>query len=50
MEDVKHLLARYLADKVTKEMDKLWEERGLTNETMEQWAEECYSETAPASS
>jgi hypothetical protein len=37
LREVKYLLARYFADKATQEMDKIWEEKGLTNETMDTW-------------
>ena len=35
--EVKRLLANYFADKATDEMDKLWEEKGWTDETMDEW-------------
>ncbi len=35
--EVKSPLAKYFADKATREMDKIWEEKGLTNETMDTW-------------
>jgi len=38
--EVKDLLAKYFADKATREMDKLWKEKGLTNETMDSWLNE----------
>jgi hypothetical protein len=38
--EVKDLLAKYFADKATREMDKLWEEKGLTDETMDSWLNE----------
>jgi hypothetical protein len=38
--DIKNLIARYYADKASDEMDRLWEERGYTDETMQQWAKE----------
>jgi hypothetical protein len=38
--EVKSLLAKYFADKATWEMDKIWEEKGLTNETMDTWLNE----------
>ena len=38
--EVKGLLAKYFADKATQEMDKVWQERGLTNETMNSWLKE----------
>jgi hypothetical protein len=38
--EVKSLLARYFAEKATAETDKVWEEKGLTNETMDAWLNE----------
>jgi hypothetical protein len=38
--DIKNLIARYYAEKASDEMDRIWEQRGYTNETMEQWAKE----------
>ena len=38
--EVKDLLAKYFADKATQEMDKIWEEKKLTNETMDSWLKE----------
>jgi hypothetical protein len=38
--EVKDLLSRYFADKATNEMDKVWEEKGLSNETMDSWLNE----------
>lgn len=35
--EIKQLIANYFANKATEEMDKLWEEQGWTNETMEEW-------------
>lgn len=35
--EVKSLLAKYFADKATREMDKIWEEKELTDETMDTW-------------
>ena len=35
--EIRDLLARYFADKASDEMDRLWNERGWTNETMDQW-------------
>jgi hypothetical protein len=35
--EIKQLLARYFAQKATEEADRLWEERGWTNETMNEW-------------
>lgn len=38
--EIRQLLAKYFAQKVDEEMDKLWEERGWTEETMHEWANE----------
>lgn len=38
--EIRDLLAKYFADKATEEMDKLWEEKGWTDETMEEWSKE----------
>lgn len=35
--EIKNLLAKYFAEKATSEADRLWDERGWTNETMEDW-------------
>lgn len=35
--DIRRLIAKYFADKASDEMDKLWEEQGWTNETMDEW-------------
>lgn len=35
--DIRRLIAKYFADKAADEMDRLWEERGWTKETMEEW-------------
>ncbi len=38
--EIKNILAKYFAKSATDEMDKLWDENGWTNETMEEWANE----------
>lgn len=38
--EVKDLLAKYFAENATKEMDKIWEEKNLSNETMDTWLNE----------
>jgi hypothetical protein len=38
--EIKNLLARYYADKASDEMDRLWEERGYTDQTMQEWTKE----------
>lgn len=35
--EIKKLLAKYFAEKATAEADRLWDERGWTNETMKEW-------------
>ena len=35
--EIKQLLVRYFADKATEEADKLWDEKGWTNDTMREW-------------
>lgn len=37
--EVKRLLAHYFAHKASDEMDRLWEEKGWTNETMDELLE-----------
>jgi hypothetical protein len=38
--EIKNILSAYFAEKATNEMDKLWSERGWTQETMKQWLNE----------
>jgi hypothetical protein len=38
--DIKRLLARYFAQKITNDLDILWQEKNWTNETIEQWKHE----------
>ena len=38
--EVKDLLSNYFADKATNEMDQLWEEKGLSDVTMDSWLNE----------
>jgi hypothetical protein len=38
--EIKDILAHYFDERATKEMDKLWLEKGWTNETMEHWSKE----------
>jgi hypothetical protein len=38
--EIKDLLSNYFADKATKEMDRLWEANGWSNETMKKWSKE----------
>ena len=37
---IKRYLASYFAGKAIKEADKIWEEKGYTNETMNRWLNE----------
>ncbi len=38
--EIKRMLVAFFAKKVNDEMDKLWDERGWTNETMDEWLNE----------
>jgi hypothetical protein len=38
--EIKNILSAYFAEKATKEMDRLWDEKGWTQETMQQWLNE----------
>lgn len=38
--EIKKLLSNYLLEKARDEMDKLWDERDWTQETMREWAHE----------
>jgi hypothetical protein len=40
LKDIRDLLSNYFAEKATREMDRLWDERGWTNETMDEWLKE----------
>jgi hypothetical protein len=35
--DIKALLARYFADRLTRRVDQIWQDKGLTEADMEQW-------------
>lgn len=37
LKDMRHLIALYYAEKLTARVDKIWDERGWTNETMEEF-------------
>lgn len=37
---IKHYLARYFAFKAIGDADKVWDEKGYTDETMDQWLNE----------
>lgn len=38
--EIKNILAKYFAKSATEEMDKLWDENGWDNNTMNEWANE----------
>ena len=38
--EIKQMLAKYFADKATNAMDKLWDEKGLTEQDMVNWTNE----------
>ena len=40
LQEIKQLLAQYFARKAISEADRIWDERGLTNETMDAWLNE----------
>lgn len=40
LREVKDILAKYFADKAVHEADRIWKERGLTNDTMDEWLNE----------
>lgn len=40
--EIKNILSKYFAEKATEEMDKLWEENGWSDETMEKWSNEHF--------
>ena len=40
LREVKSVLAKYFADKATEEMDKVWEEKNLTEQDMINWTNE----------
>lgn len=38
--EIRRMLSRYFAQKVTDEMSQLWEEKGWSDETIEEWKNE----------
>jgi hypothetical protein len=38
--EIKNMLAKYFADTATAEMDKLWDEKGWSDKTMNDWTNE----------
>lgn len=37
---IKRILAAYFANKLTAEADRIWEEKGLTDDDMDKWLKE----------
>ena len=44
LRDIKRMLAKYFMEKAMDEADKIWDERGYTNELMEEWRQTKRSE------
>jgi hypothetical protein len=40
LREIKMILAKYFADKATDAMDEVWDEKGLTEQTMIDWTNE----------
>ncbi|MBK8563390.1 MAG: hypothetical protein IPN76_08580 [Saprospiraceae bacterium] len=40
LKDIRKMLAEYYGKKADEEMDRLWEENGWTQDTMEEWLKE----------
>ena len=40
LREIKTILAKYFADKATAAMDEVWDEKGLTEQTMIDWTNE----------
>ena len=40
LREIKAILAKYFADKATDAMDQVWDEKGLTEQTMIDWTNE----------
>lgn len=38
--NIKKMLAKYFAEKAIKEADAIWDEKGYTNDTMQEWLTE----------
>ena len=38
--EIKNMLAKYFSESATEEMDKLWDEKGWDDDTMNNWANE----------
>ena len=46
LKEIRSLLVTYLADKVTREADKAFDEKGYTTEIFEKWKKEHFRKTA----
>lgn len=44
LRDIKRMLAKYFMERAMDEADKVWDERGYTNELMEEWRQTKGSE------
>lgn len=44
LRDIKRMLAKYFMERAMDEADKVWDERGYTNELMEEWRQTKRSE------
>ena len=40
LQNIRRFLAKYFANKAINQADEIWNEKGYTNETMEQWLNE----------
>ena len=40
LQEVKTILAKYFADRATREMDSVWDEKGLSEQDMIDWTNE----------
>lgn len=43
--EIRRMLANYFAERASDEMDRLWEEKQWTNDTMEDWLKDDSEET-----
>ncbi|CAN5707628.1 hypothetical protein BH10BAC3_BH10BAC3_41120 [soil metagenome] len=42
LKELKKVLLNFLANQLQRQVDKVWEEKGYTNETVEQWKNEHF--------
>ncbi len=47
LKDIRKMLADYYAKKADEEMDRLWKEKGYTQETIQQWKKEHFTSKTP---